>query len=271
LFNDRALAAQTPVDPGSPIASQTIGTAHAAGWLWDIGLPTRRGIGCVYSSRYMADEEAEIVLRDYVRARLGDEKADQLMPRRLVFPTGHRERFWVGNCIAIGLSAGFVEPLEASAIVMIELSLRALADNFPANADSLPIHARRFNALFRTRWERIVDFLKLHYVASQRTEPYWQDHRKPETSSERLAELLALWRDQPPSDYDFPMIEELFPAASYQYVLYGMTGRPARAGTAEANPLDAVRNRTRSLLAALPANRDYLDALRAPPRQQDVS
>ena len=216
LFNDRALAVQVPVDPSSPIASQTIGTAHRAGWLWDIGLPTRRGIGCVYSSLHMDDQEAEAVLRDYVRARLGDDKADALMPRRLAFPTGHREQFWVGNCLAVGLSAGFVEPLEASAIVTIELSLRALADNFPASLESMPLHARRFNALFRKRWERIIDFLKLHYAASHRTEPYWQDHRRPETCPDRLTDLLALWRDQPPSPYDLPMIEELCPAASSQ-------------------------------------------------------
>lgn len=270
LFNDRALAAQLPVDPGSPIASQTIGTAHRAGWLWDIGLPTRRGIGCVYSSRHMDDQAAEAVLREYVRARLGDDKADALMPRRLAFPTGRREQFWVGNCLAVGLSAGFVEPLEASAIVTIELSLRALADNFPASLESMPLHARRFNALFRKRWERIIDFLKLHYAASHRTEPYWQDHRRPETCPDRLTDLLALWRDQPPSHYDFPMIEELFPAASYQYVLYGMTGQPgwAAAGRTDSRPFDAVRNRTRALLAALPKNRDYLDALRASSAEQ---
>jgi glycine/D-amino acid oxidase-like deaminating enzyme len=273
LFNDRALAAQVPVDPGSPIASQTIGTAHRAGWLWDIALPTRRGIGCVYSSRYMADEEAEGVLRDYVRERLGDDRAGALVPRRLIFPTGHRERFWVGNCLAIGLSAGFVEPLEASAIVMIELSLRALADNFPANVESLPIHARRFDALFRTRWERIIDFLKLHYALGTRSEPYWEMHRQPDSRSERLSDLLALWRDQPPSDYDFPMLEELFTAASYQYVLYGMAGRPPGGAVRPCDPapFDVIRNRTRSLLAALPTNRDYIDALRAQVIQPDRS
>jgi tryptophan halogenase len=271
LFNDRALASQVPVDVGSPIASQTIGTAHRAGWIWDIGLPTRRGIGCVYASRFMADEEAEKVLRAYVRERLGEEKATALAPRRLMFPTGYRERFWVGNCLAIGLSAGFVEPLEASAIVMIELSLRALADNFPGTTESLPIHAGRFNQLFKLRWERVVDFLKLHYVLSKRTEPYWEAHRQGASRSDRLGDLLSLWQSQPPSSYDFPMIEELFPAASYQYVLYGMTGRPKRklAAPADAAPLAAVHNRTRGLLAALPTNRDYHEALRAATSQSD--
>lgn len=271
LFNDRALAAQVPVEPGSPIASQTIGTAHRAGWLWDIGLPTRRGIGCVYSSRFMADQEAEDVLRDYVRNRLGDEKAAALTPRRLVFPTGYRKRFWAGNCLAIGLSAGFVEPLEASAIVMIELSLRALTDNFPASMDLLPIHARRFNELFNLRWERIVDFLKLHYALSGRSDPYWEAHRQQASRSDRLSDLLILWRNQPPSSYDFPMIEELFPAASYQYVFYGMTGRPDVHATkrADLSSLATIRNRTRGLLAALPSNRDYLEALHMAPSRSD--
>lgn len=271
LFNDRALAAQVPVEPGSPIASQTIGTAHDAGWIWDIGLPSRRGIGCVYSSRFMDDDQAEAVLRDYIRTVLGDEAAASTAARRLLFPTGYRERFWIGNCIAVGLSAGFVEPLEASAIVTAELSLSALADNFPQSTATLPILARRFDELFRTRWERIVDFLKLHYVLSERDQPYWQAHRDPLTRSERLADLLALWRDQPPSDYDLPMIEEMFPAASHQYVYYGMTGRAfAPSGPARSDAsLDAVAPRARSLVAALPTNRVYLDDLqrRAPDRK----
>jgi hypothetical protein len=271
LFNDRALASQVPVEAGSPIASQTIGTAHSAGWIWDIGLPTRRGIGCVYSSRFMADEEAEEVLRRYVGKSLGEEKSAALTPRRLVFPTGYRERFWVGNCVAIGLSAGFVEPLEASAIVMIELSLRALAENFPASMDVVPIHARRFNELFKMRWQRVVDFLKLHYLLSRRTEPYWEAHRQAASRSARLNDLLNLWHSQPPSAYDFPMIEEMFPAASYQYVLYGMAGRPAAQPEASVDfaPFAAIKNRTRGLLAALPTNRSYLEGLRTVVSQPD--
>ena len=229
LANDRALAVQLPVDADSPVESQTIGTAHEAGWLWDIGLPTRRGIGCVYSSRFLDDERANAILRDYVLHTAGEEAAQGLSPRVLSFPTGHRAEFWRGNCLAIGLSAGFIEPLEASAIVMIELSLRALIDNFPVEANSMPLHARRFNELFRTRWDRIVDFLKLHYVLSRREEPYWVAQRDPATIPTRLAELLAVWRDQPPSTYDFPLSEEIFPAASHQYVYYGMGGVPSGA------------------------------------------
>ena len=262
LANDRALAIQVPVAEDSPIQSQTIGTAHEAGWIWDIGLPSRRGVGCVYASRFLDDDRAEAILRDYIARIAPDVPPDSLTPRRLSFPTGHRAEFWRGNCLAIGLSAGFIEPLEASAIVMIELSLSALIDNFPASRAAMDVHAARFNALFRTRWDRVVEFLKLHYLLSRRDEPYWRAQRDPATVPPRLAELVELWRDQPPSSYDLPLIDEIFPAASYQYVWYGMGGAvppqlppPTPAMRAQ---FDQVHQRTRNLLSALPSNRALL-------------
>ncbi|WP_421838106.1 tryptophan halogenase family protein [Novosphingobium sp.] len=264
-FNDRALAVQVPVEPGSPIAAQTIGTAHEAGWLWDIGLPTRRGIGCVYASRFMSDDRAADILRAYIAAKVPGSDPASLTPRKLAFRTGHRDRFWIGNCLAVGLSAGFIEPLEASAIVLIELSLKALADNFPQSRASLEIHAARFNELFRYRWDRVVEFLKLHYVPSQRPEPYWQAQRAPETIPPRLAECLALWREQAPSAWDFPRIDEMFPAASQQYVLHGMGLPVPLASTTPAAParLAEITAKARALAAALPTTRDYLDRLTA--------
>jgi hypothetical protein len=266
-FNDRALALQVPVAPGSAIASQTVGTAHAAGWIWDIALPTRRGIGCVYSSGFLSDEAAEEVLRAHVAAAVPGADISALEPRRLAFRTGHRARFWAGNCLAIGQSAGFIEPLEASAIVMIELSLRALCEAFPADRADMDILARRFNALFRYRWDRIVEFLKLHYVLSRRDEPYWLAQRDPSTIPARLAENLALWRHHPPSARDFPEYDEVFPAASQQYVLYGMgfawAGERREVTPAAAARLADVRERARVLLATLPENRAYLDACAA--------
>jgi len=269
LFNDRALAVQVPVAPDSPIASQTIGTAHSAGWIWDIGLPTRRGIGCVYASDFLSDDEAAASLARYIRAAAPDCDPGALAFRRLAFRSAHRERFWQGNCLAIGQSAGFLEPLEASAIVLIELSLDALLDNFPVERGAMDLHARRFNALFRYRWDRIVEFLKLHYLLSQRQEPYWRAHRDPASVPERLNELLRIWRHQPPSRTDFDAADEVFPAASYQYVLYGMGFPPPRPGPIAGNPasvaagLRQVEHRARSLAAALPTNRSYVDALAA--------
>ena len=266
-FNDRALAVQVPVAPDSAVASQTNATAHEAGWLWDIALPSRRGIGCVYSSRHLSDDRAAQILADYVGTHVPGVDPAGLKPRKLAFATGHRDRFWIGNCLAVGLSAGFIEPIEASAIVMIELSIKALADNFPQSRTAMDIHAGRFNDLFRYRWDRIVEFLKLHYVLSRRSEPYWLAQRAPETVPARLAECLTLWRDQPPSTWDLPRVDEIFSAASQQYVLYGMgfappevSGTPAPMALAK---LAEVRDRARALASALPANRDYFTAAAA--------
>nr|WP_295371527.1 tryptophan halogenase family protein [uncultured Sphingosinicella sp.] len=270
LFNDRALAVQLPVAPDSPIASQTNATAHAAGWIWDIGLPTRRGVGCLYASQFATDEQAAETLQAYLGRTAPGIDTDELAFRRLTFRSGHRERFWERNCLAIGLSAGFLEPLEASAIVLIELSLDALLDNFPVTREVMDIHAGRFNALFRYRWDRIVEFLKLHYVLSRREEPYWRAHREAGSIPPRLADLLQIWRHQPPSRADFPDIDEVFPAASYQYVLYGMgfaapDQAPVRTETRGnvTNLIRQVEQRGRALAASLPTNRTYLDALRA--------
>jgi hypothetical protein len=149
---------------------------------------------------------------------------------------------------------------------MIELSLRALADALPMSRQAMEVHASRFNDCFRYRWDRIVEFLKLHYALSQRSEPYWLAQRAADTIPPRLAENLRLWADQPPAPRDFPDFEEIFPAASQQYVLYGMSGAPpgiaATASTpAAAARLAEVRERSRTMLAGLPGNRTYLGAL----------
>lgn len=273
LLNDRALAVQVATSPDAPIASATLATAHDAGWFWDIALSTRRGVGCVYSSAFLDDEQALVALKDYVATYVcGDMLAE---PRLIRFPTGHREKFWSGNCLAIGLSAGFIEPLEASAIVLIEASVDMLIAGFPSSSAALPALADRFNRTFSARWDSIVEFLKLHYALSERDQPYWRAQRDSSRIPARLAQSLALWRDQPPSSLDFPLAQEMFPAASYQYVYYGMggdtTGRLPAADRRLATQMSAMRQKERALLASLPTNRAYLDALAtASPRRQPV-
>ena len=220
LFCDTAMAIQVPYDsPTAPIATHTISTAQSAGWIWDIGLPSRRGIGHVYSSSHITDDEAERELRAYV----GDAARD-LPVRKIPIRAGHRETFWKGNCVAVGLAAGSLEPLEASAIVLVELSAKMIAEQMPACREVMDIIAARFNATTHYRWGRIIDFLKLHYAITKRRDTaFWRDNADPATMPDRLRDLLELWRFQSPWFHDeFDRIEEVFPAASYQYVLYGM-------------------------------------------------
>lgn len=262
LFCDTALALQIPYEtPDAPMVSHTISTAQAAGWIWDIGLPTRRGTGYVYSSRHSSEEEARETLLRYV----GPEHKDKAA-RKIPIRSGHRETFWKNNCVAVGLSAGFLEPLESSAIVLIELSAKLIAEQMPANRDVMNIVAARFNDVNHYRWGRIIDFLKLHYVLTQRKEPFWRDNLDPQSIPDRLKDLLHLWKYQSPWFFDeFDRLEEVFPAASYQYVLYGM-GFKTEVGPMDNADTESTATRllrenaamTQKLRSQLPKNRDLL-------------
>jgi len=270
LFNDAALAVQVPYsEPDAPIASQTTSTARPAGWIWDIGLQSRRGVGYTYSSAHTDDEVAFQTLRKYVHATGGPE-IDTLEPRKISFAPGHREQFWHRNCVAIGMSAGFLEPLEASALVMVELAGQFIAEECPVDRGSMSLVSKRFNKLFRYRWDRIIDFLKLHYLLSQRHDSeFWADNRKRETIPDSLGERLELWRHRAPWLTDFPYQDEIFSAASYQYVLYGM-GFDTRVRKnahhlthANAAQRFFVENHQAAnrIIAGLPANRSLLNTI----------
>jgi tryptophan halogenase len=191
--------------------------------------------------------------------------------RKIPIRPGHRETFWKNNCVAVGLAAGFLEPLESSAIVLTELSAKLIAEQMPANREVMDLIADRFNDVTSYRWARIIDFLKLHYVLTRRTDnKFWTDNVDPQTVPDRLKNLLELWKYRSPWLFDeFDRLEEVFPAASYQYVLYGMGFRT------EVEPLDIVATQsmaaklfnenvaiTKQLTAQLPKNRDLLRKVR---------
>lgn len=268
LFNDRAMAVQVPYDaPDAQIASATIATAHAAGWTWDIGLAERRGVGYVYSSRHTDDAAAEAVLRGHVGPAI-----ETLSPRRLQFRTGYRQAQWIGNCVAIGLSAGFFEPLESTGIMLIELAARVLGDLWPGvDRGRTEAAARAFNRLMLGRFERIVDFLKLHYCLSARPEPYWRDNADPDTTPGSLRDLLAAWRSRPMSRFDFVVDLETFLPPSWQFVGYGMglraapgawTGRLADPAAA-ARAFETVRLAGLEAPRRLPSHRELVEAYAA--------
>lgn len=273
LFNDSALVVQVPYkNPNDPLASHTLSTAQSAGWIWNIGLPTRRGIGHVYSGKYISDEYAERELRNYLEPIVGRRKAEELSVRKISINPGHRQEFWHRNCVAVGLSAGFVEPLEASALVLVELSAKMIAEQLPANRDVMALTAKRFNEKFNYHWKQIINFLKLHYVLNQQDDNgYWQANRQLESVPESLQASLNLWRHQPPWLQDAPQFDEMFPSASFQFVLYGMgfitkgNSVPLRSATddlTKANKLFAENlQKTDKLQSVLPSNRELLNKI----------
>jgi tryptophan halogenase len=264
LFVDRALAIQAPyAAPDAPIASYTISTAQEAGWTWDIGLQQRRGIGYVYSSRHTSDARAEQVLREYIGPA-----ADGIEARALTLKVGYRETQWIKNCVAVGLSGGFLEPLEASGIGMIETAAYLIGYLFPFNGQCAPV-AATFNRLMRERYARVVDFIKLHYCLSQRDEPFWADNRAAASIPPTLQAKLAMWQARAPHRLDFISDFEMYPTSSWQYVLYGMeftttlhasATDPARHAEAM-REFDTIAHMSERALADLPAHRALVEHL----------
>ncbi len=268
LFNDTALAAQVPyAEEDQAIQSCTHATAQTAGWIWDIGLPTRRGIGHVYSSAHISDDEAAAQLTAYIKATAGAQAAASVAPRKIAFAPGHRQKFWHRNCVAIGMSSGFIEPLEASALVMIELAAGMIADQMPPTRNVMDVVAKRYNQKFLRHWDQIIEFLKLHYVLSSREDSaYWQDNRAITSIPDKLSEQLSLWRYRSPWHPDAEAVDDLFPTASYQYILYGMGFRTMPPTTrshqlAQRAATELFRKNTaraEQLQQALPSNRELL-------------
>ncbi|MFK5892370.1 MAG: tryptophan 7-halogenase [Pseudomonadota bacterium] len=219
LFVDHAVTMQIPYEQeDSAIASHTISTALSNGWIWDIGLKQRRGIGHVYSSKYTSHEQAEIQLRNYIGSA-----ASGINSRLISMNIGYREKFWHKNCVALGLAQGFVEPLEATGLLIFDATAKMLAKQFPVTKTEMPLVAKQFNENVTKSWDNVIDFVKLHYCLSRRDDSeFWIDNRDAMSIPDSLKEQLERWQYQPPTQYDFSSRFDIFNLENYLYVLYGM-------------------------------------------------
>ncbi len=231
---DRAVAMPTKtIGPPEPY---TISAAHEAGWRWRIPLQSRVGNGYVYSSRFISDEQAAETLRG---AASGDGKGEALAePRFLRFTAGHRKAMWVKNCLAVGLSSGFLEPLESTSIHLIHTALNRLLDYFPGRHCD-PALAAAYNREAADEYAHIRDFLLLHYAPNRRHgEPFW-DEIRANPLPESLAAKLGLFRR---TGRIVSRRRELFADISWFFVGAGMGIVPeALDPLADAAPFGEVR------------------------------
>ena len=251
---DRALA--VPSAPSGEFAPYTRSTAREAGWQWRIPLQHRTGNGHVYCSRFTPDEEAARVLLENLETEpLGD-------PRPLRFVTGKRRKAWSRNCVALGLAAGFMEPLESTSIHLIQSGIARLLQLFPGNNGITEAERAEFNRQTDFEWERIRDFLILHYRANQRDGAFWRACREMEIP-DTLQAKMELFRA---GGRVFRVEEELFTEMGWLQVMLGQGIEPAAhhplADQLRPAQLDEflslARRHAQSVAARMPLHSEYI-------------
>ncbi len=250
---DRALA--VPSARAEPLVPYTRATASSAGWRWRIPLQHRTGNGYVYCSSFIADEEA----RAELVAGLGSGPLAE--PRPLRFTTGRRERFWEKNCVSLGLASGFMEPLESTSLHFVQSGIARLLQLWPQGGyPAAEIATYNRQTIFE--FERVRDFLVLHYKANARTEPFWamcRDLPVPDSLAEKLALFEASGRIVREQD-------ELFTDASWTQVMLGQGIAPRSHHPLAGVPTDAelrdflgyVREATDREVAKMPPHAQYV-------------
>ena len=260
---DRALAVAG--ERAVPLPPYTRAIAHGAGWRWRIPLQHRTGNGLVYDSRHLSDDEAAARLL----SALGNEAMGA--PRLLRFTTGRRRRAWVGNCVALGLAAGFLEPLESTSIHLIQSGIARLLDYWPGTTIQ-PVEVDAYNRETEAEWRSIRDFLILHYHANARPEPFWAERRAvplPASLAARIALFRANGRFRREGD-------ELFAESAWMQVMVGQGILPADhhalADALSADELDDFLSLTRrhaaQVASRLPTHDAFLAAHCAAPAQR---
>ncbi|MBL8514015.1 MAG: tryptophan 7-halogenase [Betaproteobacteria bacterium] len=206
---NRALA--IPCESAGPLLPMTRSTAHSAGWQWRIPLQHRTGNGHIYCSNFMEQDEATRILLENLD---GKPLAD---PRPLKFTTGRRKRFWVGNCVAVGLSSGFLEPLESTSIHLIHTAVSRIISFFPHGGfDAADID--EYNAMTQWEYERIRDFLILHYKATERDDSEFWNYCRTMPIPDTLQRKIDLFRS---NGRVFRDLQELFAEPSWLQVMIG--------------------------------------------------
>lgn len=261
LFCDSAVAMRIPTDKREDIEPYTTATALSAGWVWNIPLYERIGTGYVYSSRFIGKEAAEAEFRSFLGPKSADIDALHIKMR-----VGRDRNPWVKNCVGIGLSCGFVEPLESTGIFFIHFALDELVNQCSDMCfDEAAI--KNFNKAVGRCIDGVRDFLILHYYAGDRVDTaFWRAVKFDIEIPEDLRERLRVWKKRLPNpDNVNPQIHGFAPD-SYCVMLLGLNYEPETSlpmldfigdqGVEET--FAAVKERARRLTETLPSHREYL-------------
>ena len=253
---DRAVVVQSE-HGGSSIAPYTKAIAHDVGWQWQIPLRSRVGNGHVYSSAFSSDEEAK---RRLLPSLVGKAKGE---PRLLKFRTGRRANPWSGNVLALGLAAGFLEPLESTSIHLVQSGLERFVRLFPTRPDGVE-ERQHFNRESEREWLQVRDFIIAHYKVTQREDSEFWLHCAQMQVPDSLAEVLALWEEHGSLAIDGG---HLFQSTSWTSLLLGQNLFPERphplTGRADAQPIaeriDQIAKSLRQSGSRLPEHSKFIE------------
>lgn len=225
LLCDSAVAVRPPADYNNILPSYTASTAVKNGWIWDIPLFSRRGVGYVYSSAFINKEEAEDELaREYLDTDKSDLEFNHIRMR-----VGRTRNPWVKNCVAIGLSSGFIEPLESTGIQLIQHGLEYLMYNFP-DKDFSPKLIDNYNNSMKKAYESILDFIVMHYCTTKREDTeFWKTAKNDLLIPDTLKSDLELYHQHSLSFEKYCSNGfSFFPFSSYLFILSGMGVLPKK-------------------------------------------
>lgn len=265
LLCDRAVAMQIPTDiEREGIKPYTTSTALNSGWVWNIPLYGRIGTGYVYSSHFLTPEEAEQEFRQHLGPAAENCRASHIKMR-----VGRNRNSWVKNCVAIGLSSGFVEPLESTGIFFIQHGIEELVSHFPDKTFNQELIGS-YNRTIAKCIDGVRNFLTLHYCAGDRADtPFWKATKHEIKVPEELSERLRLWKTRLPNSKNVNPNYHGFESYSYSVMLLGLNYRPEsslpvldhiEAQNAIA-AFNAIKERAYYLSSTLPSQYEYLTSV----------
>jgi Tryptophan halogenase len=270
LFNDAAVAMPTPIDGFIP--SQTVSTAMKNGWAWKIPLTSRYGNGYVYSSSFCSADQAEHELREALGILDSDTAA-----RHLKMRVGRVTKHWNRNCLAVGLAQGFIEPLEATALLFVQKTAMGIVEFLEGGEFSDAAHDR-FNERVNEHFEGTRDYIVTHYKTNSRTDTeYWRANAANLNISDPLKRLYNLWMsgNSIVPELRAQRIGKAYPVFSWYCIMTGMGIFPDQKDLRPANGGEGKYSMAEidNLLARSAANfRDHRELLKAiPPRRDEES
>ncbi|EGF93143.1 tryptophan halogenase PrnA [Asticcacaulis biprosthecium C19] len=253
---NRAVALPCERGDGSGPLPYTRATAHTAGWQWQVPLQHRNGNGHVYCSAYMEDEEALDILVNNIAGKPG------ASPNFLRFVTGRRKKFWNKNVVALGLASGFMEPLESTSIHLVNTGINKLISLISLDGVT-QAQEDAFNRLTGKEYERIRDFLILHYKATSRDDSDFWNYCRTMPVPPSLTEKIELFQH---NGQIFREDDELFTETSWAAVMMGqgivMKGHNVMADSLEdaktRKELDGIEKSIQHVVQHMPSHGDYL-------------